>query len=107
MDSQAEISPHGSHLYTHTQLTTHTHTHKHTHTNTGRLSHSHTHTHTHTHTTYTHRQTHTHSSMPCSMISFCCLMTSYCSGWSGWEDGTLEDTVESMEVNLSLRASCS
>ena len=45
----------------------------------------------------------THSSMPCSMTSFCCLMTSYCSGWSGWEDWTLDDMVESRELTLSLR----
>ncbi len=38
--------------------------------------------------------------MPCSMMSFCCLMTSYCSGWSNW---TPEDTVESRELTLSLR----
>lgn len=49
-----------------------------------------------------------HSSMPCSMMSFCCLMTSYCSGWSVWDAGRLEDTVESRELTLSRRpASCS
>lgn len=49
-----------------------------------------------------------HSSMPCSMMSFCCLMTSYCSGWSAWEIGTLEETVESSELMLSRRpVSCS
>lgn len=45
----------------------------------------------------------THRSIPCSIISFCCLMTSYCSGWSGWDCWTPEDTVESRELTLSLR----
>lgn len=46
--------------------------------------------------------------MPCSMMSFCCLMTSYCSGRSVWEAGRLEDTLKSRELILSRRpASCS
>lgn len=44
--------------------------------------------------------------MPCSMMSFCCLMTSYCSGWSAWEAVTEEETVESSELMLSLRPAC-
>lgn len=44
-----------------------------------------------------------HSSMPCSMMSFCCLMTSYCSGWSACDAWTLEETVESRELMLSRR----
>ena len=41
--------------------------------------------------------------MPFSMMSFCCLMTSYCSGWSGCPEGRLDDTLESRELTLSRR----
>lgn len=47
----------------------------------------------------------TYSSIPCSIISFCCLMTSNCSGSSGtavWVPTlpTPDDTVESKELTL-------
>lgn len=45
-------------------------------------------------------QSHTHSSMPCSMISFCCLMTSNCSGSSWTVVWVPRDTVDSMDVTL-------